>query len=321
MSNYWLDRSISRLTESEQTGVRAIRMLLPLYNKALMNIESDLRSVYANYSDKVGLDIKQLESLLTGAERSTFLRDIQIKMKKMGFNVMDVYDKNYIMRITKLEAFKQQVYWEIQNIASDELRITEGAYKGIINKSYETSREDIRRHLGRGGAFSSLRKDLVGQTLTERWEGGNYSTRIWGNVSKLAYDVPTVLGAGMLKGEGLSKMTRELERRFDVGRYNVTRLVRTETNYFHTQAKIQSFKDEDVEFFEYIAVMDGRTSDLCEGLHGKLLTMEQVKEGFNVPPLHPNCRSDIRPAFLDEVKQRGLLSDEDVQKIHDEAAK
>lgn len=45
--------------------------------------------------------------------------------------------------------------------------------------------------------------------------------------------------------------------------------------------------------FRYSAVMDGRTTALCRGLHGRIFTRETI--GGFIPPLHFNCRSILLP--------------------------
>ena len=63
----------------------------------------------------------------------------------------------------------------------------------------------------------------------------------------------------------------------------------------------QEFFEESgaVSGYQYSAILDGRTSQICEGLHGK-----KFKAGTEpLPPLHFNCRSVLIPiTFLEEFK-------------------
>lgn len=308
MSNYWLERSRQRLVKSELIGLDAMNRILPVYELALRNINKEINSIYVNYSNKVGLDVSELTKILSGVDKNNFLKSIQVKMRRLGFNVGDIYDKNYIARLTRLEALKQQVYWEIQNIAPREIDISSNAYRRIILESYNSSRLDIREQLGASGGFATINQSAVNEMLLNRWEGGNYSTRIWGNTDILANKLQVVITSGLTVGTSQEKMALQIRERVDVGKYNAMRLVRTETNYFQNQAELQSYKDEGIEYYRYDGIQDGRTSDFCKpesegGMDGTVWKVSEAEVGYNYPPLHPNCRSSTQVVFPNEVNQ------------------
>lgn len=60
---------------------------------------------------------------------------------------------------------------------------------------------------------------------------------------------------------------------------------------------LKAFEDSGVDRYRFIAVMDGRTTDSCKNLNGKVFSISEAKLGVNVPPIanppHP-CRSVIR---------------------------
>ena len=73
--------------------------------------------------------------------------------------------------------------------------------------------------------------------------------------------------------------------------------MRTETNYFHNSAEIESYQSMGFEYFEFLATLDSRTSDMCAEMDGKRFKVSEGVPGYNIPPLHPNCRSTIVPYF------------------------
>jgi SPP1 gp7 family putative phage head morphogenesis protein len=308
MSNYWLERTKGRLDYAEVVGKGAMEDILPIYEQALRNINKEINKLYSKYATEAGLDVRELTEILSGAERSRFLVDIRNKMLKLGFDLGDVYDPRYIGRITRLEAIKQQIYWEIQQIAPQEEAISESAYKKIIEESYKSSRTDIRKHLGKDyRAFAQIDDTVAYHILRENWKGGNYSTRIWANNARLNIKIqdvlPKVIGGGLVSGISQEKMARQIRDYFDVGRYNAMRLVRTETNYFTNQAELQSYVDEGIEYYRYEAILDERTSDICRRTNGKVFKVTEAEVGVNYPPLHPNCRSDTTLVFSGEAKE------------------
>lgn len=318
MDNYWLERTKSRLDYSERIGYSAMQRILPIYEQALQNINKEINRLYVNYADKTGLDVMELTKILSNADKENFLLSIQVKMRKLGFNIADVYDPAYIGRLTRLEAMKQQIYWEIQSIAPRELEISESAYSKIIEESYSASRKDIREYLRREyRGFAHIDDMTKYQILRENWQGGNYSTRIWANNamlnSRIEEVLPRVIGGGLVSGISQEKMQRQIREHFDVGRYYAMRLVRTETNYFTNQAELQSYIDEGIEYYRYEAILDKRTSKICRELNGQVFKVSEAEVGVNYPPLHPSCRSDTTVVFNEEAKREKVWNKVDWQ--------
>jgi uncharacterized protein with gpF-like domain len=53
--------------------------------------------------------------------------------------------------------------------------------------------------------------------------------------------------------------------------------------------------------FEFVAIMDDRTTEICAERNGVVFTREQLDTGFDIiPPLHYNCRSTLVGVFDDE---------------------
>ena len=68
-----------------------------------------------------------------------------------------------------------------------------------------------------------------------------------------------------------------------------------------------------VSGWRHISVLDSKTSAVCAARHGKLWDKKHQPIGhdwvFHVPPLHPNCRSMLVPASLDEPFE-GITGDD-----------
>jgi len=54
--------------------------------------------------------------------------------------------------------------------------------------------------------------------------------------------------------------------------------------------------------FEFVAVMDDRTTEICAAMNGRVFSREEMLSGAMIPPLHFNCRSTIVGIFADEFK-------------------
>ena len=76
-------------------------------------------------------------------------------------------------------------------------------------------------------------------------------------------------------------------------RHNTNTLVRTLTNQAASVARKDTYELNDIEFEEYVTVLDARTTVTCAKLSGNI-----YKDGAGVhPPAHYNCRSVRVPWF------------------------
>lgn len=144
-------------------------------------------------------------------------------------------------------------------------------------------------------SFSQINERAVKQALNRNWSGKSFSSRIWSNTDKLAEEVKKVLIEGELKGSGVNDMAAEIMRRFSVGAYQARRLIRTEASYVTNQASLEAYRENGDERYEYMAIIDDKTSEICEDLDGEIFLVKDAKVGVNFPPMHPNCRSTTAP--------------------------
>jgi SPP1 gp7 family putative phage head morphogenesis protein len=152
-------------------------------------------------------------------------------------------------------------------------------------------------------AFSTLDDNLVKSVMSEAWSGKNYSSRIWGNTDILAETVSEIVGGALLSGQSYAKTSRQLRERFNVAKYYADRLVRTECNYFHNQADAMAYEEMDVDKYVFVAVLDTRTSTICQNLDNEVIDLKDKQVGVNYPPMHPNCRSTTRAYMGEEIEK------------------
>jgi len=96
-----------------------------------------------------------------------------------------------------------------------------------------------------------------------------------------------------------------ISERFNTGRNNARRLVRTESAFFHNEMEALSYEEADIEYYRFIAVLDKRTSAICREHDNKVYKVSERKTGVNYPPLHPWCRSTT-VAHFDDVDLSNL---------------
>lgn len=68
-----------------------------------------------------------------------------------------------------------------------------------------------------------------------------------------------------------------------------------EDNYLINQEKLYVYLYYGVKKVQFKAVIDDRTTDVCENMNNKVFDIDKLTVGENLPPLHYNCRSYIEP--------------------------
>ncbi len=94
-----------------------------------------------------------------------------------------------------------------------------------------------------------------------------------------------------MAGRSIKDTAQAIAERFEVGQNNARRLVRTESAFFHNQMELITYEDADIEKYIFVAVLDKRTSRICQEHDNKVYDRDKAVPGVNYPPLHPWCRS------------------------------
>ncbi|MBN6509967.1 minor capsid protein [Acinetobacter pittii] len=91
---------------------------------------------------------------------------------------------------------------------------------------------------------------------------------------------------------------------------DIERTVRTVRSHVANQTYLDTFKQLGFEYVRFISVLDGRTSKLCAHLDGTVWRIDDPAK--RVPPLHPNCRSELVPVKKDGqlIGERPFVMDE-----------
>lgn len=298
-SSYWDKRAIKRLNEAEKTSDVYIKRIKKIYDQAYKDIDEEIARVYKNYSKETGLDTQKLRELLTRSETKKTWE----QMKRQG---LDKYIKdNYKSRISRLEQIQAQIYAKAKQIYPKEELEQTMCYKGVINNSYYKAVYDTQMGTGYDFSFNKIDNRLTNALLNEKWSGGNYSGRIWGNTDILADSLSQVLGGALLSGQSIEKTTKQIKDRFNVSKYYSERLVRTETNHFNNEADAMAYEEMGIDKYVFVATLDSRTSEKCQSMDNKVFDYKDKEVGVNFPPLHPNCRSKTR-GYLGEEMEKTL---------------
>ena len=296
---YWQKRSEQRLTESERTSEKYAKQTRKVYQEAQRQTVLELRKMYeAYYKKDEGFDMQALRSIAPSGDIKRF----QAQMREAGLSTY--LPDNYKGRMTRLELLNAQMWAQAKMAATKHDAIETVAHKKVYEDTYYKTAYDISKGIGgTPSSFSTLDTRTVNRVLSAKFQGKNFSERIWGNTDILAKQLKEKLAVAIATGQSLDKTSRDIRERFGVSKYYADRLIRTESNYFHNVATLDSYRSMGIEEFQFVATLDRRTSEVCQHADGKVFKVKDAIVGVNVPPLHPNCRSTIVP-YLKNYQQK-----------------
>ena len=288
---YWQKRSEQRLTESERTSEKYAKQVRKVYQEAQRQTVLEVRKMYeAYYKKDKGFDMQALRSIAPSGDIKRF----QAQMKEAGLSTY--LPDNYKGRMTRLELLNAQMWAQAKVAATKHNAIETVAHRKVYENAYYKTAYDISKGIGgTPSSFSTLDTRTVDKVLSTKFQGKNFSERIWGNTDILAKQLKEKLAVAIAAGQSLEKTSRDIRERFGVQKYYADRLIRTESNYFHNMAALDSYRAMGIEEFQFVATLDMRTSEVCQHADHKIFKVKDAIVGVNVPPLHPNCRSTIVP--------------------------
>ena len=207
-------------------------------------------------------------------------------------------------RITRLEKLYSETLQELDKMG----RNVDKSMRDFLAEAYKSNyAKDIFDLVKIGGLSVALSKlDNIGveKVLASKWSGKNYSQRIWTNTKLLGGVLKETVANGVHRGLSIQQMSRMVESTMHSSYSNAVRLVRTEMSFVNHQAHFDSMKDAGVNAYEFIAVLDNRTSSKCKTRDGEKYLLEEKSVGFNYPPLYPRCRSTVAPV-IEGVSKNG----------------
>ena len=128
-------------------------------------------------------------------------------------------------------------------------------------------------------------------------DGKNFSQRIWKDRTQLVNNLQKNLSESVIRGESDTEMIQALSKDEKKAEFNTRRLVETESAYFDSLSEQQCCEDFGVEKYRFLAVLDMKTSDICQELDNKVFLEKDRQVGVNAPPMHPFCRSTTAPVI------------------------
>lgn len=297
--SYWLKRSEELDKVAKMTEKEVMKKLSALYRDAFRSIEKEVNDFMMKYAVDHKLDYATVTQMLTPIDLAEYNEKIQ-ELHAMYRDTKSEYIKIEIERlkarskITRLRALQDAINVELCKVTHEYQMTLEDTLIGLFSDQYAKACELM------GVMAPGIPREAVKTIIEYPYAGKMFSDRIWDNKDALVKYIQQDLTVGIIRGDSIQKMARQLKKDLKVLYYQAERLVRTETNYAMNQAHLKGYKDSGVvEKYEFLAAIDSRTSKLCKNQNGKVYKLSEATVGVNYPPVHCNCRSTVIPVLED----------------------
>lgn len=301
---YWENRQAQMMYEYMEDAEAVSQELADIYAKASRHLSYEMDEIYEKFVDKHNLTDKEARELLNSLKNSTDIAELKEALAKDPKNaalLAEMESGAYRARIERLEQLQAEIDRMMQQVFEQEKQVTTSHYVDLATNSYYREIYNVQRQVGFQFSFSAVDPKAVALILGSEWSGANYSTRIWKNTQGLAKEVKEQMIIGLLTGKRQEEMAREIANKYATGAFEARRLVRTESNFVNGQMQMAAYEECDAEKYEFVAVLDLRTSEQCRELDGKVFLVKDAMPGKNINPMHPFCRSTTIIHLDDEI--------------------
>lgn len=303
--SYWIKRAEEREQEWNKKSKGTIeKELAEYYGQALSRIIDDIAVLYGRYAKDNNLTYAEANKLLTSKEFKQWrmsLEEYLDAIDQTGDNKLLLELNTLAMRkrISRLDKLYSDTLKNLHKLGMNSENCMTEFLSGAYKDNYYKNLFDIGKTIGIKSSVSEVDDKKIRKVLNNSWSGKNYSQRIWKNTDKLAKLIKNEITDGFHRGVSINKMAKLVQQRMNVGKYEATRLVRTEMNYVQNQAALDSIKDADMKYYIFLATLDKKTSTVCRAHDRKVYPVDGATPGTNMPPLHPHCRSTIAGNLTD----------------------
>ena len=295
---YWQQRAIRRVLAAQRQEDNALSLVRRAVQRALAEIQDAVDRIGRNFQKAFNLTPEQAREMLAApADRTEYerlLREIADLPDGRDKQLLQARASSgaYAYRISREEAMRAHV--EAQSIILGGK--TEQALKATLLKVGEAEAVGQRTELTQAGAAASFVGDNLSATreiLRTPWNGGDYSSRIWGNTQALRKALEDTIMSGFLSGRSSRAMAADIAKQMSVAYYQAERLVRTEVNRLQNAVALKELGNAGLREYEWLSTLDKRTCEQCGAMDGKVFRIEDAVIGKTLPPLHPYDRCII----------------------------
>ena len=175
--------------------------------------------------------------------------------------------------------------------------LTDVRREGALGEMYNQSRRA-------GGFFANFGRPYLNDVITLQTKAagsktiGKYMANLY---TQFEAEIKDVFINGIVRGDSYEMMQKGLAAATGLSQRKSELIIRTEANAIFNESIKDVINDNPlVKGYRFRAVLDARTSKICQQHDGEYIPKEKIEPGVNFPPLHPNCRSTVTTVLVSE---------------------
>ena len=270
-----------------------------VYQEAKTYLDKEINKIFDKFQRDYGLSQVDARQVLKNMKDKKNLNELRkvLEARPNDPNIQrllaDLDSPAYSFRMKRLERLSDDLDRMRESIYHSEKKGSDAFYSDLMKDSYYKATFDLQQQTGLAYGFSGLPESEIKHLQSFSWldDGSTYSTDIWKNTGKLTSSIKDELLISLMTGRDTRETAQAIAERFNVGQNNARRLVRTESAFFHNQMELLSYEEADIEKYIFVAVLDKRTSRICQEHDNQVYDRDKAVPGVNCPPMHPWCRS------------------------------
>lgn len=270
-----------------------------VYQEAKAYLDKEINKIFDKFQRDYGLSQVDARQVLKNMKDKKDLNELRkvLEARPNDPNIQrllaDLDSPAYSFRMKRLERLSDDLDRMRESIYHSEKTGSDAFYSDLMKNSYYKATFDLQQQTGLAYGFSGLPESEIKHLQSFSWvgDGSTYSTDIWKNTGKLTSSIKDELLMSLMTGRDTRDTAQAIAERFNVGQNDARRLVRTESAFFHNQMELLSYEEADIEKYIFVAVLDKRTSHICQEHDNQVYDRDKAVPGVNCPPMHPWCRS------------------------------
>ena len=307
IDEHWTERALQQEQNAQIVADRYMAQIGQSLADYKHQLVSEIEKFYARYAVDNKMTHAEAKQYLTDKERREFKHVTLERFREMALNpdtptpLLDAL--SYRHRISRKEALLA----EIERLTAELYGKPDGIHDKVteaLSDVYIKGKIHQAKNLAHFGIIEKpiLGVDAVKHKMASNWSGKTFSENVWVHKEVAYKEISDVLNKGLTGGWSIDRMARALSERTGVAYHRADTLVRTETTFYNNLATLDTIKELGGDHYEIVAVLDSRTSDICQSENHKVYPVKEYEPGRTAPPFHVRCRSTIRPAVKSDNK-------------------
>lgn len=308
--------SVKGLVEQEKQAKAIYLKMKKTLNKELLGLKEEIKKIENLLGDSktASLWASQLADDSRRAQLLQGLDDVERLYLTAGdTQAAKVFkqrmEKQLRGKLTNLKATQLELKTKL---AKSQKELEDELLGGLSDVKREAAlREMYDQARGSGGFFANFGRPYLNDIVTLKTKAagsktiGDYMKKLYAQYETKLTDV---LIHGIIRGDSYEMMEKGLQDATDITAGKARLLVRTEANAIFNESVRQVIDDNPlVKGYMFRAVLDAKTSKICQEHDGEYIPKEEVMPGVNYPPLHPNCRSTVTTVLVDEDEKQDTM--------------